>query len=294
MSLSSTHEVEDHRLGARWMIERARAARDADLDFVSLGDGHANAKPYYQGVPMMGRLLAEWDPTRPAGCLFLLPLWHPVIVAEQVATLATMLSAPFILQTGAGGGAARFAAMGADLTTRGRALDESIRVIKGLLAGEVLDSEHHGLTGARMLPLPPQPVEWWIGAGAPAGLRRAAREGDAWYAVPSGHAVERSLDIYRSACAEHGRTPRAVRRRDVIVLRDADRARRLGTDLTSEGYRGLGPDDVACGGVEEVAAFLAADLSAGFDDLALRCMNVEQADALETIELLGEIRGLLA
>ena len=28
-------------------------------------------------------MLAEWG-ERPAGCLFLLPLWHPVLVAEQI------------------------------------------------------------------------------------------------------------------------------------------------------------------------------------------------------------------
>ena len=131
ISVSSTHAVADHRDGSRWMSERARAANAADLDHICLGDGHARASPYYQGVPTLARMLAEWDTSRPAGCLFLLPLWHPVIVAEQVATLATMLDAPFLLQTGVGGGAAQFDAMGADLRNRGRDLDESIRVIKG-------------------------------------------------------------------------------------------------------------------------------------------------------------------
>ncbi|HEX2564828.1 MAG TPA: hypothetical protein VHK25_12975 [Acidimicrobiales bacterium] len=32
---------------------------------------------------MLGRLLAEWG-DRPAGALYLLPLWNPVLVAEQV------------------------------------------------------------------------------------------------------------------------------------------------------------------------------------------------------------------
>ena len=136
------------------MLERARAASDAELDHICLGDGHTRASPYYQGVPALARMLAEWDTSRPAGCLFLLPLWHPVIVAEQVATLATMLDAPFLLQTGVGGGAAQFDAMGADLRNRGRDLDESIRVIKGLLAGETVDSERYGLTQTGISPLP--------------------------------------------------------------------------------------------------------------------------------------------
>jgi hypothetical protein len=39
---------------------------------------------------MLGRLLAEWGEA-PAGCLFLLPLWHPVLVAEQIGTLTPIL-----------------------------------------------------------------------------------------------------------------------------------------------------------------------------------------------------------
>ena len=80
VSLTSHHDAADPREGARWMIERAQAARRAGLDSLFLGDHHAVPKPYFQNVPMLGRLLAEWD-AKPAGCLFLLPLWNPVLVA---------------------------------------------------------------------------------------------------------------------------------------------------------------------------------------------------------------------
>jgi hypothetical protein len=90
VSLTSAHTVEDPRQGARWMIERAAAARKADLDSLFVGDHHATPGKYYQNVPMLGRLLAEWS-DKPAGCLFLLPLWNPVLVAEQVGTLAAIM-----------------------------------------------------------------------------------------------------------------------------------------------------------------------------------------------------------
>src|SRR5206468_3368563 len=82
------------------------------LDSLFLGDHHATAVPYYQNVPMLGRLLAEWG-DRPAGCLFLLPLWNPVLVAEQVGTLAALARGRFILQCGLGDDESQFAAMGA-------------------------------------------------------------------------------------------------------------------------------------------------------------------------------------
>ena len=296
MSMSSTHPLDDPREGAQRMIERARVARDAGLDFLTLGDGHVNPLPYYQGVPMLGRLIAEWDRSRFAGCLFLLPLWHPVIVAEQVATLSSMIDAPFILQAAAGGGEARFAGMGADLRTRGSDLDESIRVIKALLAGEQVDSRRYGLRGAAIALRPRVEVEWWIGASAAAAIERAAREGDAWYAGPNigPEQVDTGLAAHREACESFGKTPHTVRRRDVIVLHDADRARTLGDAVLSGGYRGMGHEGVAYGGVEEVAEVLATDLALGFDDLAVRVMAVDRSDALETIELCGEVRAILA
>ncbi|MGH9836610.1 MAG: hypothetical protein ACRD9Y_26595, partial [Blastocatellia bacterium] len=85
ISLTSAYKTQDPRAGARWMIERARAAREAGLDSLFVGDHHATPIPYYQNTPMLGRLLAEWG-ERAAGCLFLLPLWNPVLVAEQVGT----------------------------------------------------------------------------------------------------------------------------------------------------------------------------------------------------------------
>ena len=93
VSLRSGYAPMDARTGARWLVERARAARDAGLDSLFIGDHHNVPVPYYQNVPMLGRLLAEWD-DRPAGALFLLPLWHPVLLAEQIGTLASIAAGP--------------------------------------------------------------------------------------------------------------------------------------------------------------------------------------------------------
>ena len=71
------------------MVARARAAEAAGLDSLFVGDHHVTPRPYYQNSPILGRLLAEWG-ERPCGALYLLPLWHPVLVAEQVGTLAAI------------------------------------------------------------------------------------------------------------------------------------------------------------------------------------------------------------
>src|SRR5690349_20540246 len=95
ISLTTNYpEVKDPREGARWIIERAAAARRAGLDSLFIGDQHASPTAYYQITPMLGRLLAEWGKA-PAGCLFLLPLWHPVLVAEHIGTLAAIAHVRF-------------------------------------------------------------------------------------------------------------------------------------------------------------------------------------------------------
>ena len=61
VSLRSTFST-DPRTGARWMIERARAARDAGLHSLFVGDHHSTGPhSYYQNVAILGRLLAEWE-----------------------------------------------------------------------------------------------------------------------------------------------------------------------------------------------------------------------------------------
>ena len=116
LSISSASFESDPQVGAQSIIERARVANQAKLDLLSLGDHHLTPMNYFQNVPMLGRLLAEWQ-AGPVGCLFLLPLWNPVLVAEQVGTLAALTKSTFVIQTGVGDGEAIFKTMGCDAIT---------------------------------------------------------------------------------------------------------------------------------------------------------------------------------
>ena len=59
ISISSSYNVTDYRIGARWMIERAKAAAQAGLDSLFVGDHHITPQPYYQNTPILARALAE-------------------------------------------------------------------------------------------------------------------------------------------------------------------------------------------------------------------------------------------
>ncbi len=155
-------------LGARWMVERAAAARDAGLDSLFVGDHHATGPfGYYQNTPIMGRMLAEWG-TATAGVLMLLPLWHPVAAAEQLGTLASIAEGPFVLQCALGGGEQQFAAMGVSQRHRVAHFEQGLDIIRRLLAGEEV-TVHDGpyrVEGARAS-LRSRPSPWRCGSARP-------------------------------------------------------------------------------------------------------------------------------
>lgn len=296
LSITSRLDVADVRTGAADLLARTRAARDGGLDLLCIGDHHVSPVPYFQNVPTIARLLGEWG-DRQAGALFLLPLWNPVLVAEQVGTLASFASGRFVLQVGLGGGRRQFAGMGHALAGRAARYDEAIRVVDELLGGAEVSSEAFGVDGARISPRPPEPVEWWVGAGAPRALDRVARLGASWYANAdvTPETARRQLAALGEASARHGTTPpRLVIRKDVLVTEDPADAKRLGDALVEQGYRGLPPEAVAYGSAAQVAEQLAVYGELGFTDVIVRTMAVDAAVAQESIRLTGEVRRLLS
>ncbi|MCP4318507.1 MAG: LLM class flavin-dependent oxidoreductase, partial [Hyphomicrobiales bacterium] len=171
-------------------------------------------------APILGRLLAEWGSGQ-VGALYLLPLWHPVVVAEQVGTLASLAEGPFVLQCAIGSGPEQFAGMGIDMRRRVRDFESALGIIRRLLAGEAVTSEEPvPIQGAKIGPLPPEPVEVWIGAEADKAIGRAARLGDTWYAGPglTPAAAGSKLAHYRQRCVVHEREPSCIPiRRDVHI-----------------------------------------------------------------------------
>jgi len=297
VSLRSGYDTEDGRRGAQWIVERARAARQAGLDSLFVGDQHVTAYAYYQNSPILARLLAEWG-DRPAGALYLLPLWHPVLVAEQVATLAALSAGPFVLQCAIGGGEAQFAGMGIELGERRSRFEAALDIVRRLLAGEeVSASGPWAIERARVGPSPAEPVEVWIGAAAPPAVARAARLGDAWIAGPyaTGEELAGQVAEYRQACTASDRRPSAVVvRRDIHVGRDDDDARRVAEPVIGRGYRGLRPEVLVVGGPEHVADEFRRLAALGFSDVLVRHLADDEREVLASFERLADVRRLVA
>ena len=297
VSERSGYEVDDVRAGARWMVERVRAARDAGLDSLFLGEHHSTGDTYYQNVPMLGRVLAEWG-DQPVGALFLLPLWHPVLLAEQVGTLASLTPGRFILQCALGGGSDQFGGMGVALRGRVARFESTLDVLRRLLAGEEVTTDAPlPIRAAHGGPLPPEPIDVWIGASAPAAIDRAARLGDGWIAAPGLTQEQAAVQIeqYRSSCALHGRPVGVTAiRRDIHVGADATDALRVAGPILARGYRGLPPESLVVGGAAEVSQAFAELGELGFSHVLVRHLADDQQEVLASYERLAEVRSDLA
>ena len=296
ISVTSSHATRDVRAGARDMIERARAANQAGLSSLFVGDHHVTPVPYYQNTAILGRMLAEWG-DREAGALYLLPLWNPVLLAEQVATLACIAEGPFVLQCALGADPRASAGMGVEHRYRPSMFEGSLEIMAALWAGE--EVTHDGrfkIDRARISPTPPEPIEVWIGASAEPALDRVARLGHVWLGQPGTNldATKRQLASYRQACARHGANPsRMALRRDIYVGSSSQQARSTMAPYIEKGYRGFPEDSLVIGDAAEVADQLNDYRELGFTDILIRNITRDQSEALATIERLAEVREIL-
>lgn len=297
MSLASTYKVSNARDGARWMIEQAAAARGSDLDSLFVGDHHSTApRSYYQNVPIMARMLAEWG-DNPAGVLFLLPVWNPVLVADQISTLAAIHQGRFIMQCGLGYEEPQSRAMGVNHKFRPSMFEESLSIVRRLLAGERVSSDgRFHFTDAQIAPPPPEPVDVWIGGSASQPIDRAARLADGWLAAPGIGLVELAAKAaeYRERVQMHGsKSSRMVVRRNVFVGNtDEDAARVVAPLLTGPSSHELqgDPTSLLYGSAETVAKQIKPLADLGFTDVLMRSLVPDQRLTLESIERLGEVR----
>jgi alkanesulfonate monooxygenase SsuD/methylene tetrahydromethanopterin reductase-like flavin-dependent oxidoreductase (luciferase family) len=281
----------DARAVGQQLVERAAAIRAAGLDSVFVGDHHATPGYYFQNVPTLARLLAETGDMM-VGALFLAPLHHPVLMAEQVGTLAALAGGPFVLVVAAGDDEAQFSPFGVPLKTRPSRLEEHLQIVRRLLAGERVSFEgrYHRLNNVAVNPTPPEPMPIWIAAGSGRALERAAVMGDAWLAAPSvsGERLTTTLSIYAETAARAGRTPHPTIRRDVYVGESDAEAEAAVAPVLSGGYRGFRREALVVGGPETVAQEFRELGALGFEHILVRHIVPQQDLVLASYRRLGE------
>ena len=278
---------------ARNVLEIAAAARAADLDGLLFGDNHAVAGSYansFAPVPTVARLMAVTG-TMPVGMVLLAPFYQPIVLAEQIGTLAAFAQAPLIVTLANGGRVQTFDAFGIAMGSRARRLEELTTVLRGLLAGESVTFHGRYLTldGVRVSPRPRVPVELWLAGTVPAAVARAGTLGDGWLTGQNAPDPElvRQLDTYREAAARAGRPARAILRRDIFVA-ESDTAAHAEVDrVLSEGYRGTGKAELMVGSPETVVERLRHYRSLGFEEVMVRHITGDQRKMLDSFALIG-------
>ncbi|HKB24264.1 MAG TPA: LLM class flavin-dependent oxidoreductase [Methylomirabilota bacterium] len=323
LGLSVQHLPDDPQ-AARFQehVEQVRLARA--VGFASAwASQHYLSEPfsYFQPIPTLGRIAADAPGmTLGTGCL-LLPLHHPLEVAEQLATLDVITGGRLVFGVGLGYRDAENEAMGLDPRERVGRLVEGLEVIERLWNGEPVSYEgkHFRMRDVRisMRPLqrPRPPI--WLAANADAGVKRAARLGDAWLMNPHTTlaTLERQLALFTQTRRELGRPPAAETPliKECYVAPDtasafAEAARFL--DAKYRAYRRWEQDKALPAGesfdlpFEELARdrFVIGDPSRVAEEIAryrerlglttmifrLQWPGMEQAKVLRSIRLLGD------
>ena len=168
------------------VIEEAIMAENMGFDCMFFGEHHMDQEGQILPSPLMvaAVVAARTQRLKVGTAVLLLPLYHPVHLAEDVATLDIISNGRTIFGVGLGYQQTDFDAYGLHLRdARGR-LEEGVEIIRKCWTGETFSyqGKHFQLNDVTCVPTPLQrpgpPL--WFGGSAPAAVRRAGKMGDGW------------------------------------------------------------------------------------------------------------------
>ena len=143
-------------------------------------------------------------------CVLLLPQRQTVLVAKQAAGLDLLSGGRLRLGIGNGWNEIEYIALGEDIHTRGRRIEEQITVLRKLWTQPLVDwkGQWHTIPDAGISPLPVQrPIPIWFGGQSDIVIRRAARLGDGWMPLYNTPAEARAgLDLLDQELEKAGRS----------------------------------------------------------------------------------------
>ncbi len=210
-------------------VERAEAL---GFDFGAVGH-HRFTPQLAFGEPsapltMLAAILARTTRLKVCTSILLLPTYHPLDIAEQVATLDELSNGRVIFGIGAGYRSYEFDAVGIDFKTRMSRMEEMVAVLRQAWSGAPVSfhGRHFQIDNVEVGPRPQQQrVPIWVGTGTPAGIDRTARIADGWLAgFPTPLSMlEPAVRDYRAAAAAAKQPATVCLMRDFHIA--PDRAR---------------------------------------------------------------------
>ncbi|MGH7844969.1 MAG: LLM class flavin-dependent oxidoreductase [Candidatus Binatia bacterium] len=208
------------------IVTLTHAARDAGFHSIWRGQHYFTPKRFdWEGIPTIARLIPEAAGMEVGMCILLLPLHHPVLMAEQIAALDVLSGGKFIFGVGLGYRQREFDGFGVPRRQRVSRFEESLSLIKRLWTEEhvTFEGKHFKVkdltTANRPLQKPAPPI--WIAAHADRAVERAARLGDSLIMNPhaSIQTLERQLQVYRATLAKNSKPlPQEISiRKDIYI-----------------------------------------------------------------------------
>jgi probable F420-dependent oxidoreductase len=170
------------------LLRIAHAADELGFDHVWVGESvlvpeiFGSDSPTLDPFACLAYLAGKLEHVKLGTSIVRVPLHHPVQLAKQTASLQELSGGRLVLGVGVGYEEAEFRLLGQSFEDRGRRMDEALRVIRAIWAGESdFRGEYWSFENTRFAPLPDPAPEVWVGGLSRRSIRRARELGDAWH-----------------------------------------------------------------------------------------------------------------
>src|SRR5262249_12311945 len=115
------------------IIDFAKAGRGDGLHYIWAGPHYVGGKRVrWEVIPLLARLIPEVKDSVIGTCILLLPLHHPVLIAEQVAILDIISGGKFVFGIGLGYREREFTGFGVPKAKRATRFQEALAHAKAL------------------------------------------------------------------------------------------------------------------------------------------------------------------
>jgi probable F420-dependent oxidoreductase len=217
----------------RETLKQAQIAEEVGYSSIFLAEHHFLDDGWVPApTVMLGGIAAVTDEMRLGTDIIVLPLHHPIEVAEQSVVLDLLTSGNFHLGVAIGWRDEEFAAFGVNKGERVVRTEEGIELARKLFEEENVDYGGK-VFSADDVTLMPRPVgdtiPIWIGGQSKPAIARAARMGDAWVTsqIETIDELEEEYAFYDSQLEKAGRSPDEVHkplRREAYIGEDDETA----------------------------------------------------------------------
>lgn len=170
------------------VLDQIVAVEELGYDYVLLTEHHFVADGYLPSLmPMLGAIAQRTSRIGIGTHILILPLHHPIRVAEDAAVVDLLSGGRLVLGVAAGYRPSELEAFGVESAKRGRLMEDGLTTIRDAWG-----------SGSEVYPKPEHPIPLWVGGFAPGAIARAVRLGDAYLiggkAVASGGPYEAYLE----------------------------------------------------------------------------------------------------